>query len=111
MLGCGDRRLCCLPKGLLKLRLTVQPPLCTYLRMEVIAERVLEFTEAGAEHASRILVRLGKPESDGADWRTPYEIHGPGEGQVRQRHAMGIDSMQSLFLALQVIPAELARYR
>jgi hypothetical protein len=64
----------------------------------------------GADTPSRILVRLGRPVRDGEDWRTPYEIHGPAAGDLRARSIFGVDSMQSLLCAVQIISAELSVY-
>ncbi len=38
---------------------------------------------------------------------TPYEIHGPGPEDVWKAQASGVDAMQSLVLALFVLPHEL----
>ncbi|MFN7144121.1 MAG: DUF6968 family protein [Myxococcota bacterium] len=75
---------------------------------DVIAERELELLLPGADTAARIVVRIGRPVPDGQDWRTPYEIHGPGGGEVRARSIFGVDSMQSLLGAVKVIGAELS---
>ncbi len=72
----------------------------------IVAERVFEFWEAGAERPSTVRVLVGRPkqEATGPDWAAPYEIHGPGPEEVRCYYAMGIDAMQALILALQILP-------
>ncbi len=76
--------------------------------MEVIAERILTL-EVPSGGAFPIRVVLGKPEQvDPNEWITPYEIYGPGASDVWRAHAAGADAMQSLVLALFVLPHELA---
>ena len=72
----------------------------------IVAERVFEFWKAGAERPSTVRVLVGRPvqEATGPDWAAPYEIHGPGPDEVRCYYAMGIDAMQALILALQILP-------
>jgi hypothetical protein len=78
--------------------------------MDLVAERVFEFWEEGAEQPSAVRVLVGRPaqEASGPDWAAPYEIHGPGPEEVRRYHAMGVDAMQALILALQILPVWLA---
>jgi hypothetical protein len=79
--------------------------------VEIVAERVLELEPADGTAKQPIRIVLGKPEmdKDGA-WRAPYEIHGPGEGEVLQRVAYGEDSLQALALAIYILPDILRRY-
>lgn len=77
---------------------------------DVIAERELTLVPEGADTPSRILVRIGRPVRDGQDWQTPYEIRGPAADDIRARSIFGVDSMQSLLLAVQTIGAELSTY-
>jgi hypothetical protein len=95
--------------------------------MDVIAERILDFLEAGSDQPRRIRVVLGKPvqitfmDAEGARagapaelvpgepvpedacWSAPYGIYGPGE-ETLEKSAFGEDSMQALALALHVLP-------
>lgn len=76
--------------------------------VEIIAKRALTLETRDDEQPSPILVILGKPEQrDDDEWVTPYEIHGPGQEDVWRAHACGVDAMQSLVLALFVLPHEL----
>ncbi|MFT3767582.1 MAG: hypothetical protein QM820_19175 [Minicystis sp.] len=77
---------------------------------DVIAERTLELLAEGASTPSTIVVQLGRPVRDGQDFRTPYEIRGPAPDEVRARSIFGVDAVQSLFLAMQTIGAELTAY-
>ena len=47
---------------------------------------------------------------DDATWVASYEIHGPGTDEVVKRDLYGVDSMQALESALQIVPLELAVY-
>ena len=76
-------------------------------RVETIAKRALSLETQGTEQPSPILVLLGKPEQRDDEWITPYEIHGPGPEDVWRAHACGVDAMQSLVLAMFVLPHEL----
>jgi hypothetical protein len=82
--------------------------------MDIIAERMLEIELPGEADKKVIRILLGKPEpSDpsGEQWGAPFEIHGPDSGEVVRRVLHGVDAMQALALALDVIlPAELVRY-
>lgn len=69
---------------------------------DVIAERRLTLVENGKRW--RILVRIGTPVRDvpvagGMDWRCPFRI--TGYRQVPP--AIGVDSMQALTFALQLV--------
>ena len=70
---------------------------------QVIATR--EF-EAGAGRT--IVVELYAPEPDpepNGDFRCGHRISGSGWGEGKVRYTFGVDSMQALFLALQMIGA------
>jgi hypothetical protein len=69
----------------------------------VIAERRLKVTNG--EGASDVTVRLHAPEAARTDWVCRYEIGWP-EGPI-ERYGMGIDAVQALLIALQMIGAEL----
>lgn len=79
--------------------------------MEIIAERTLEIELPGEANPKSIRVVLGKPEvGDGGSWLVPYEVHGPGEDEVLQQAAHGVDALQALALALQLLPDVMKRY-
>jgi hypothetical protein len=67
----------------------------------VIARRELKL------RYGKITVLIGKPEPfpDGSDYYCPYQIIGLGTERVRR--AGGIDSIQALHLALEMIGADL----
>ena len=67
-----------------------------------IAQRELEL-----EGARKITVVVGKPEKfpGDDDYYCPYQITGLGDDKVR--YAGGIDGVQALWLALQMIAADL----
>jgi hypothetical protein len=71
--------------------------------MTVIAERVLVL-EDKTERA-RINVRLFNPEFDDPGWRCRYQIDWPHG--LRTMQSGGLDSMQALTIALQMIGAEI----
>jgi len=80
--------------------------------MEVIGERSLELELTGELEKKTILVRVGKPEEEpDGSWITPYEIHGPGPGEVIRHVAYGIDALQALGCALFILPSELESFR
>lgn len=81
-----------------------------YSMENVIAEREFEYQAPGAESPQTIVVRLGRPEPDGNDWRVPFELRGPGPDEVRSAAMWGVDSMQALVLALGIIRTELGIY-
>jgi hypothetical protein len=67
----------------------------------VIAERTL-FSPKKLE----VRVRIGAPQKTTADdYITPYQIVGAGDEEVR--FAAGLDSVQSLHLALQMVAADI----
>ncbi len=82
--------------------------------MNTIAERALEIELPGEADKRVIRVLLGRPEPSepsGDAWGAPFEIHGPDSGEVVQRVVYGVDAVQALTLALNVVlPAELVRY-
>jgi hypothetical protein len=79
--------------------------------------------ELGAVIAERRLILLGKPELDvrvrigmprpfdapSGDYYCPYQITGIGRGRVKR--AGGVDAIQALELAIQIIPVELDTLR
>jgi len=74
---------------------------------DVIAEReFLSIDPSGAR--TRIRISLGKPKpfSDSADFYCPYQISGVGDEKIR--YAGGVDSMQAIQLALQIIGPDLS---
>ncbi|MDC0746062.1 DUF6968 family protein [Polyangium mundeleinium] len=78
--------------------------------MQMMAERKLTFIENGTRRRRVVRVRLGVPRRDekGPDWLVEYEIIGPGPDHVIRRHTKGIDAIQTLVMALNVIiPAQL----
>lgn len=73
---------------------------------EVIAERRLDWT-ADAE-SEGVVVRIGKPVRDPdpeGDWLCPLQIAGLGDDTVRA--AFGVDAVQALILAMQMIHIDL----
>lgn len=52
-----------------------------------------------------IAVTIFAPTADGANWSCVYEIEWPD--LTRRNTALGVDSMQALILALQMVGAEL----
>ena len=73
---------------------------------EVVAERRLDWT--GDAEWEGVVVRIGKPvrnpDPEG-DWVCPIEIIGLGDDTVRA--AFGVDAVQALMLALQMIHIDL----
>jgi len=69
--------------------------------LDVIAERRLQLSGGTAE----VIVTVGRPISDGNDYRCDFKITGLGYDKVQ--HAMGVDSVQALLLALMGIGARL----
>lgn len=78
--------------------------------MDIIADRALDIELPGEPQKRVVRVLLGKPEHEGEAWRVPYEIHGPGEGEVAQRRVYGDDALQALAVALYILPKEMLRY-
>ncbi len=73
---------------------------------EVIAERRLEW--AGGAPAGEVVVRVGRPVRDplpGGDWLCPIQIAGMYGDAVRV--AYGVDAVQALILAFQMLDADL----
>ena len=68
----------------------------------IIARRSLKTSEGGKDR--EVAIDIHAPEPARVDWICRYEIDWP-EGKV-ERHAGGIDSVQALFHALQMIGAE-----
>ncbi len=70
---------------------------------EVIATRELDIADSGA----KVIVGIGTPKNfpDSSDYYCPYEIRGLGNDKIR--YAGGIDGVQALLLALQMVGAEL----
>jgi hypothetical protein len=69
----------------------------------VIAERVLKSSRVEND----IVVKIGAPQkSESADYRTPYQILGIGDENVR--FAAGLDAVQSLQLVFKMIGADLS---
>lgn len=74
-----------------------------YALGKIVAERVMVLEPGGV-----VTVRIGVPVADEAPPHTsacPWQIEGIGSGRVRA--AFGEDSVQSLWLALQIIGATL----
>jgi uncharacterized protein DUF6968 len=69
----------------------------------IIAHRRLILNGPSGE--VEVPVRLFQPEEDGAAWICRYEIEWPSE--KRSRYAAGVDSIQALMLALQLIGIEI----
>lgn len=67
----------------------------------MIATRALRLHDEGAE----IPIRIFAPEDHGHSWSCRYEIEWP-EGH-RAMEAFGVDSVQAILLAFQMIGAEL----
>lgn len=73
---------------------------------EVIAERRLDWT--GDSGSEGVVVRIGKPVRDPdpeGDWLCPIQIAGLGDDMVRA--AFGVDAVQALILALQMVHVDL----
>ena len=65
----------------------------------VVASRTLQ------RGAADVVVRLGQPRRSGKDWLCAYQIRGLADDAVKRVY--GVDSMQALQLALEVIRATL----
>ena len=79
------------------------------LKLESVGD-VIASRELTLDETSKVTVLIGKPlrlpiEREWEDWRCPYQKLGGGDDRVRC--AYGIDPVQALFLALQMIGAEL----
>jgi hypothetical protein len=79
---------------------------------DIIAERELDFRLPTDTETKKVVVRLGRPEVEGAgpNWYIHYEIEGPDAAEMHRGVVRGEDSMQTLVLALQIVPAELAAF-
>jgi uncharacterized protein DUF6968 len=75
---------------------------------DVIAERILEARRPGSEAVTEVRARIGRPlrhpDPEG-DWICPVQILGLGDEEVRQVY--GIDAVQAITLALQMIEIDL----
>jgi hypothetical protein len=74
-----------------------------------IAEREIRFWPDGAKRSKKITVRLSEPESPdgGKNWYVTYEILGPNPSDRIKQSTGGVDAVQALVGALQLIPVEL----
>jgi hypothetical protein len=72
---------------------------------EVILHRTLWLSGDGAKHA--VVVRIGRPYpiDDGQNYVCPFEIDGINATSLKK--SMGVDSIQALWLALNLIGASL----
>jgi hypothetical protein len=79
--------------------------------MDPIAERTFDFWDPATKQSSLMRVLVGKPEQGalGQDWTVSYEIHGPGLEEVHSHRSSGVDAMQAVILALQILPVWLER--
>jgi len=67
---------------------------------EIVARRELD-----TGGASKVIVELAKPVSDGQDFGCSYRLE--YEGKERVRTIYGVDSFQALTLALKIISVDL----
>ncbi|HWB82995.1 MAG TPA: hypothetical protein VG675_02560 [Bryobacteraceae bacterium] len=74
---------------------------------DVIAERLLRCGKAEGR-VQRVVISLGRPLQfpDSQDFFCPYQIVGIGDEKVR--YAGGVDSLQAIQLAIDLIAAELS---
>lgn len=70
----------------------------------VIAERVFRLRDAKGESNVKILLGMPRNFPDSSDFYAPYQIIGAGSERIR--YAGGVDSLQSIELALQIICSE-----
>ncbi len=76
--------------------------------LEIIAERILRATID--DKSFDVFVRFGKPAlHPKGDWACPYQITGIGDEKLH--YAVGIDSVQSLQLAMFAVDADLSVFR
>ena len=69
---------------------------------DVVADRTLEVSNGGI--LGTATVRLGRPRQSGDDeWACPVQILGLDDDEVRDVY--GVDSLQALVLALQMVRA------
>lgn len=74
---------------------------------DIIAERQLWSTDpAGTRTMVRVLLGKPMPFPESTDFYCPYQITGVGEEKIR--YAGGVDSMQAIQLAFQVIEGDLS---
>lgn len=74
----------------------------------VIAERELEARNRRTGESRAVTVRIGQPRPDpepGGDWACATQIEGLGDDAVTD--AYGVDSMQALQLAMQLLAIRL----
>jgi len=69
----------------------------------VIANRILNFS--GENGKIQIPIRIFAPERNGAEWSCRFEIDWPDS--KRKTAAVGLDSVQALVLAVQMIGSEI----
>ena len=72
-------------------------------RMQMIAERELEFQPSDGSEPRKVMVRFGPPTLDDDDWRVSIEIHGLSS-EVYRKDAWGVDSAQAIIEALWIAP-------
>ena len=78
--------------------------------MQLIAERELIFIRDGRKRGRRTALRIYAPECrDAAAWNVTYVVEGPGKHRL-ERYVIGIDAVQALQWALQVMPMELKSF-
>lgn len=75
-----------------------------------IASRTLECHDPRDPEADSLTVQLFAPRHNGSEWECTLAFARPGRETERQS-IYGIDSMQSLLLAVQTIDAFLVSYR
>jgi hypothetical protein len=73
--------------------------------MQVIAERSYDFHPADGSPPVLVVLRFGAPFQEGADWRGPVEIVGPGPRRVFREASWGIDSAGALAAAITLAPS------
>src|SRR5262245_29387880 len=95
-MGCSNRREICPGGGIAK---------CGFLQRltMVILNRVLKIGAEG--HQTDVPVKIYLPVDMGDHWQCEYEICWPDN--ARRRKVSGIDSVQSLLIALQTIGVEI----
>lgn len=65
----------------------------------IIAKRELQVERAGA--AVPLIIELHQPIQKGRAWKCDFVIHWPAK--PHRGHAMGVDGVQALFLAMQMV--------
>ena len=77
------------------------------MSVELQAIVTREFSVAGERRA---LLRIGKPaEHPAGDWICPFQVTGLGDERVYE--AAGVDGLQALLMALQMVRAQLEPLR